>query len=151
MKFTITLLLLIVSEFCFSQIDDHHKNEFGMANSPVLFLQSKEITYGIHFHYVRHIKTSKFGIGLAYERIFDDHKHNTFGVVLAYAPIESWTVSVSPGVTYEGATGDVMPSIHLETTYEFEIGHFHIGPLFEFAIDPEDNHISLGLHLGYGF
>jgi len=135
----------------FSQIDEHHKNEFGMANSPVYFLKSKEISYGIHFHYTRHLNHSKFGIGLAYERIFDKHKHNTFGAVIAYSPLDKLTISASPGFTYEGLTKEFMPALHLETTYEFELGHIHIGPLLEFALDSEDQHISLGLHLGYGF
>jgi len=151
MRHIFTLLVLSYSTLSFSQIDDHHKNEFGMANSPVYFLQSKEIAYGIHFHYTRHLGESKFGVGLAYERIFDEHKHNTFGAVLAFSPIEKWTLSASPGFTYEGLTKEIMPALHLETTYEFELGHFHIGPLFEFALDTEDQHLSLGLHLGYGF
>jgi hypothetical protein len=39
----------------------------------------------------------------------------------------------------------------IETAYEFEIKNFHVGPAFEFAYDPEDFHISLGLHCGFGF
>ena len=34
---------------------------------------------------------------------------------------------------------------------EFEFNNFHIGPVLEFAYDPEDYHISLGLHIGFGF
>ena len=35
--------------------------------------------------------------------------------------------------------------------HEFEIKNIHIGPALEFAYEPEDFHISLGIHLGYGF
>ena len=35
--------------------------------------------------------------------------------------------------------------------YEFEFESFHIGPLLELAYHPEDFHISLGIHVGWGF
>ncbi|MCB0482182.1 MAG: hypothetical protein KDC83_12160 [Flavobacteriales bacterium] len=130
----------------------HHKNEIGMANAPVYFLQDDEFAYGIHFHYVRKLTESKFGIGLGYERIFDDHEHNTFSLVGDYRPIEAWSINVSPGVTYESrAASQLVFSLHIETAYEFELGDFHIGPAAEWAYDTEDIHISLGIHIGYGF
>jgi hypothetical protein len=43
----------------------HHKNEIGIANAPVYFVREKELSYGLHIHYVRNIKSSRFGIGLA--------------------------------------------------------------------------------------
>ncbi len=93
-----------------------------------------------------------FGIGLGYERIFDEHKHNTFGVVASYRPIDPLSLNLSPGVTYEGSESDHLDfALHVEATYEFEISNVHIGPVFEFAYDPEDYHLSLGLHIGYGF
>lgn len=132
---------------------EHHENEIGVANSPVYFVKEKEFTYGLHFHYVRTLKHSKFGVGLGYEKIFDEHEHQTFGVVLAYRPIDAWSLNVSPGVTMEKglAQTELLFALHVETSYEWEIGHFHLGPVFEVAYDPEDYHISLGLHLGYGF
>jgi len=128
---------------------DHHKNEIGVANSPTYFLKEKVFAYGLHCHYVRNI--SKFGIGLGYERIFDEHKHNTFGLVGTYRPIEKLSFNVSPGLTVEDKSSEVNFALHLETAYEFEVMNFHIGPAFEFAYDPEDYHLSLGLHIGYGF
>lgn len=44
-----------------------------------------------------------------------------------------------------------MFTFHIESTYEFEFKNIHLGPAIEFAYDPEDFHISLGLHIGYGF
>ena len=130
---------------------DHHKNEIGIANSPVYFVKEKVFAYGIHIHYVRNIPKSKFGLGLGYERIFDEHKHNTFGIVATYRPIDKLSFNVSPGLTIEDNNPKPNFALHLETSYEFEIKNFHIGPVLEFAYDPEDIHISLGLHVGYGF
>ncbi len=131
---------------------DNHKNEIGIANSPIYIIKEKEFAYGLHAHYIRGLKETKFGIGVGYERIFDEHKHNTIGVILSYAPIEHLALSLSPGITFnDNNASDLNFGLHLETLYEFEIGIFHIGPVAEFAYAVEDYHVSLGLHLGFGF
>ncbi len=130
---------------------EHHKNEIGIANAPVYFVKEQVFAYGLHLHFVRNIPKSKFGFGLGYERIFDQHKHNTFGLVGTYRPIENLNFNVSPGLTFEDGSSTGRFALHLETSYEWEIKNVHIGPAFEFAYDPEDYHISLGLHIGYGF
>ncbi len=97
------------------------------------------------------IGESKFGLGLGYERIFDEHKHNTAGIVGTYRPINRLSFNVSPGLTFEDGEPGGRFALHLESSYEYEIGNFHIGPAAEVAYDPEDYHFSLGLHVGYGF
>ena len=157
--YLIPLLLLFIGQILMAQHDDstehhhsHHKNEIGVANAPVYFIKEKEVAYGLHIHYIRNIKDTKFGVGLGYERIFDEHKHNTIGIVGSYRPISELVFNVSPGVTYEdNESSEINFALHLETSYEFEFDNFHIGPVLEFAYDPEDYHISLGLHVGYGF
>lgn len=133
-------------------LHDQHKNEIGIANAPVYFVNEQEFAYGMHVHYIRHIEDSKFGIGLGYERIFDVHKHNTIGIVASYNPLGAWIVNLSPGLTFEDEeVSELNFALHLESSYEFELGNFHVGPVLELAYDPEDYHISLGIHLGYGF
>ena len=154
--FTIVLSINIfaqTTELSHKETNNHefHKNEIGVANSPVYFVKEKVVSYGIHIHYVRNILKSKFGLGLGFERIFDEHKHNTLGLVATFRPIEKLSFNVSPGLTREGNNPNTSFALHLETSYEFEIHNFHLGPVFEFAYDPEDIHISLGLHIGYGF
>lgn len=131
---------------------EHHQNEIGIANAPVYFVKEKTISYGLHLHYIRKLGESKFGLGAGYERIFDTHEHNTFGLVGCYSPVDKLSLTLSPGITLENVRPcEVNFALHFETVYEFEIKNIHLGPVFEFAYDPEDYHISLGLHIGYGF
>ena len=133
-------------------IEDDHQNELGISNAPVYFLKEKVFAYGLHFHAVHFVNNSKFGIGLGYEHIFDDHRHTTIGFVAAYRPFERLTLNLAPGVTFEADHKDELNfAVHAEAAYEFEIGNFHLGPAAEIAYDPEDIHLSLGLHIGFGF
>lgn len=130
---------------------EHPDSEIGIGNSIVYFAKEKEYAYGFHIHYVKSIPNSKLGIGFGYERIFDDHGHNTFGPELVYRPIEMLSVSLSPGVILEDEHPEAKFAAHIETSYEFELHNFHIGPTIGFAYDKEDHHFSIGIHIGYGF
>ncbi len=148
----LTLLFICLIHTVNAQNHDHHKNEIGIANAPVYFVKEREFSYGLHMHYMHNIPSTKFGIGIGFERIFDQHKHNTVGIVGSYRPIDPLCLIISPGITFEDNDGsEANFALHIESTYEFEINNFHIGPVLEFAYDSEDYHISLGLHLGYGF
>jgi len=159
LKIIIGLLSIGFSQACFSQEGghehehhhDHHNNEFGVANAPVYFLKEKQFSYGLHAHYMRNIIHTRISVGFGYERIFDEHRHHTLGVVFGYRPIEALSINASPGLTFEGGSLSPAFALHIETAYEFEVKNFHIGPAAEFAYDPEDIHLSLGLHIGYGF
>ena len=35
--------------------------------------------------------------------------------------------------------------------HEFELQNFHLGPVIGIAYEPEDYHLSLGIHIAYGF
>lgn len=161
LKFISFLVIFFMSNVLLAQHDhtaeghvhhDHHPNELGIANSAVYFLKEKEVSYGLHIHFVKRIAASKFGAGLAYERIFDEHKHSTYGVVLMFTPINRLNFIVSPGVTLEAESTSPTFALHVETSYEFEVGNnMHIGPALEWAYDKEDIHLSIGLHVGFGF
>jgi hypothetical protein len=157
----LTLLTIIISSNIFAQTSKdtvkstdthgHHKNEIGIAISPAYFIKEKVLTYAMHIHYTHNIPKTKFGLGISFERIFLAPKHSTFGLVLAYKPIEKLSFTLTPGVTYEDENPIALFALHIETAYEFELGSFHIGPALEFAYDPNDYHIGLGIHVGYGF
>ena len=157
-KLTLSLLLLVLISNLKAQnkTEQHHhehpKNEIGIVNAPVYLVKEDALAYSIHVHYLRMIEDSKFGFGLGYERLFNEHDHNTFGIIGMYRPFHGLSFSFSPGLTFEDEdSSELNLALHFETVYEFEFHHFHIGPTLGFAYDPEDYHISLGIHFAYGF
>lgn len=130
----------------------HPKNEIAVANSMVYMGGEDEFAYGLHLHYIRSIKESRFGYGLGYEQIFDDHLHRNIGIVGSFRLVHSLILNVAPGITFIGGeNAEKTFALHVEANYEFEIGDFHIGPLLEYAYSGHGYHISIGLHLAYTF
>jgi hypothetical protein len=140
--------------------DGHEKNhhghasgsfETGLSNSMVYSLYGKELAYGLHVHGIYTFEESPFGLGLGYEMIAGEHLHQTLGLVMCYRPTDPLNLCVSPGVTFEAEHGEISFSAHAEATYEFHLGGLHLGPTLGFAYNPEDLHVSLGLHTGFDF
>ncbi|MCK3685110.1 hypothetical protein [Maribellus sp. YY47] len=154
---------VLVGLFCLQQLgaqehnehgqehEHHHVHEFGISFAPVYFTGEDELSVATHLHYVYNFPHTKFGLGVGYERIFDDHKHNFLGLELEYRPVHPLTIGLSPGFAFEGGHGGEKEfALHFETIYEMEFGAFHIGPLLELAYHPEDFHVSIGVHIGLG-
>ena len=162
-KILFLILLSFIYVFAVAQTHDEqhehehehehsHVHELGFSVAPAMFLSEDEISMAVHLHYVYNFTDTKFGLGLGYERIFDEHKHNFIGVELVYRPLHALTLDLSPGIAFEGEHKDEVDfALHFEIVYEFEFGAFHIGPMTEIAYHPEDWHFSLGVHVGFGF
>ena len=132
--------------------EHHHEHEVGISVGPAWFFNANEAGFATHLHYVYNFPHTKFGLGIGYERIFDEHQHNFFGIELNYRPVHQLTFNLSPGIAYENTHKEEKEfALHFETVYEFEFGSFHIGPMSEIAWHPEDFHVSLGIHIGFGF
>ncbi|MCF8378685.1 MAG: hypothetical protein K9H49_03855 [Bacteroidales bacterium] len=131
---------------------EHPMNEIGIGNSLSYLAGEQKYAYGLHIHLLRAIEHSKFGYGLGYEQIYDEHKHRTLGIIGSYRPISPLMVTVSPGVLFPNEeNAEYNFALHSEIVYEFEIGSFHIGPALEFATTFEEYHIGAGFHVGFGF
>lgn len=131
--------------------EHHHLHEIGVSAAPVYFVKADELSVATHLHYTYYLPNTKFGLGIGYEHIFDEHKHNFIGAEFSYRIIHPLSISLTPGVVFEGEHPDEKDfALHLETAYEFELGAFHVGPAFELAWHSEDYHLSLGLHVGLG-
>lgn len=133
------------------ETEHKHNHEIGISVGPAYFFNEEEFSFATHLHYVYNFSDSKFGLGVGYERIFDEHKHNFVGIEFNYRIVHPLTLSISPGIVWEGAEdGESGFGLHGEAVYEFELGAFHIGPMLEVAWHPEDWHLSVGIHIGLG-
>ena len=166
-KLLILFFALILNYSLFAQDHEHqhndnheydhekehrHNHEIGVSVGPVYFFNEEELSFATHLHYTYSFPESNFGLGVGYERIFDEHKHNFIGIELSYRIVHPLMISISPGVVFEGAeSGEAGFGVHTEVVYEFELGAFHVGPMAELAWHPEDWHLSLGVHIGLGF
>lgn len=128
-----------------------HKNELAVAGTFVHFPDENETAFGMHLHYIRNIANLKFGVGAGFERILDDHGHNTIGLILSYRPVHALSLNLTPAVLFEDKAADYRAALHFEIAYEFIAGPLHLGPIIDFGIDKEDYHVSAGLHMGFGF
>lgn len=137
------------------QHENHHEhpaNEIGIGNFLSYHIGDQEFAYGLHLHYLRAIKDSKFGYGLGYEQVFDEHNHKTVGIIGSYRPLPNLVISLSPGILFPNTESPHSRFIaHSEVVYEFEIRKLHLGPTVEFATSFEEHHLGAGIHLGYAF
>jgi hypothetical protein len=125
----------------------------GISGGVVYNFTEKEAAPGIHIHFIKTLsKSDKLGVGFGYEAIFDDHRHNALSFIIAYRPIDQFSLNLSPGISWLSTEKDsAKPSLHVEALYEWGIGIFHVGPLVGVASNFEDFHGSVGLHLAIGF
>ncbi len=132
--------------------DHDHRFDLGGSAGLVYLLGEKEFAFGMHWHGLVTVGEGPWALGLGYERLFDEHAHNTVGAMVQYRITHRWSVNVSPGIAFSGEDpGHVVPAGHMETAYEFVLGPMHLGPAAEVAFDPEDVHFTVGVHLGFGF
>jgi hypothetical protein len=131
---------------------DHPANEIGLGNYLSYLAGEQEFAYSMHIHYLRSFEESRFGAGIGYEQIFDEHRHRSLTFVGAFRPAHPLVLSLAPGVLFGTQEHPgIRFTLHAEAVYEFEISHFHIGPALEFATTFDEYHIGVGLHVAYAF
>lgn len=155
-KIAILIVFLFGCSRLFAQGHEHHLNfpyEVGVSNGIVYSFSEEEFAYGLHAHAIKNFGISKkVGVGIGYEAIFGDHKHDAFSILLHYMLTDHFSVNLAPGLIFlESQPNQSRFALHTEALYEFEIGAFHIGPLIGVSINSEDYHASLGLHMALGF
>lgn len=133
-------------------LHEHPKNEIGLGNYLSYLVGENEIAYAIHVHYLRSFEGSRFGAGIGYEHILDEHRHRSLTVIGTFRPASPLVLSLAPGILF-GTQEEpgIRFALHTEAVYEFEIGHFHLGPALEFATSFDEYHIGIGLHFAYAF
>ncbi len=171
-KFFLSILLLSLSIFpawAQTNVDDHdhdqdhshdhqhtdtHRYHIGFGGAGTYVFGEDMLAPGVHVHFIRQYgKQHKWGIGLGYEGILDEHIHNGLNLLLNYRPLPFLTLNAGPGLVigkHDGET-EISPAFHTEAVFEFNLAGFHVGPMVGYGIDNEHSHVSVGVHIGIGF
>lgn len=132
---------------------DAHKYHIGVGAATAYIKGEAGLLPAVHFHFIRQVgHNNRWGLGLGYEVIFDNHLHNGLNLLVNYHPLNQLSVNTGPGIILSEHKGhrEVTPSFHTEVVYEFNLKRIHIGPMGGFGFDKEDTHFSLGVHVGFG-
>jgi hypothetical protein len=157
-RFTLCLFSFIIVNVGYSQdIDSHsdhdheHTNEIGIGVGLVNTLGEEGQGFGFHLHYLRAFgEKQRFSLAPGFEGIFDEHRHYAFNLSLGYRPWHPFYIAIAPGIAIDDE-GHSEFITHFEILYEFEFQQFHIGPMIEFGIAKDEQHIMTALHAGYSF
>ena len=156
-KIKIIFLVLIIN-FLIGQIDHEHNhehnNEMSIAIGVVPNHEEQENNIGLHIHYIKGIgEDNDFGLGISFETILDEHKHNSMSIIGSYHFNNGFSIAYAPGILVTENEEIVATELtqHFEFCYEFEFEIFHIGPQFDIGFEKEEIHFMLGLHLGFDF
>ena len=154
----LTTLFLVAPVSIFAQIDGHadehqHPWELGGALGAVYSIKESHIAPGLHAHLLKNLGEEKrFGVGLGFETILDEHHHLNFGIPLNYNTMNGFVFTATPGVLFKRELEwEMDPSVHVEILYEFTFEHYHLGPMVEIALAANDYHFMLGFHVGFGW
>lgn len=131
---------------------EHPLNEIGIGNYLSFLAGEQEFAYSLHIHVLRFFEGSRIGAGLGYEQIFDEHRHRSLTMLGAFRLSSPLVLTLGPGILFgtQENPGNRF-TMHAELVYEFEIGHFHLGPALDFATTFDEYHIGAGLHVAYAF
>jgi hypothetical protein len=134
--------------------EDPHKYHFGFATVASHIIGESGIAPGFHVHFVRQMgKANRWGLGLGYETVADEHWHNSLNLLANYRPVSFLSILAGPGLSLKKHEGDfeALPAFHTEAVFEFNLKGLHAGPLLGYGFDKEESHFSIGFHVGFGF
>ena len=154
--FLLTLIIPLLRAQSEHQEHDHfHQHEISIASAPAFFFgeEAGSVAWGLHAEYAQRLGEKRWALGAAYEHLWDDHQHRTYGLNFQYSPGYHTHLSFEPGITTELHDGvrEWIPTFHMEFAYEWEIGFLDVGPYAEVAVEPHAQHLSAGLHVALPF
>jgi hypothetical protein len=132
---------------------DVHKYHVGVGGAATYLISESKFAPGVHVHFIRQFgHQNRWGLGLGYETIFDEHQHNGVNLLVNYHPLKHLSVNAVPGIIFTEHDGEKerKPAFHTEAVYEFNVGKLHLGPMVGFGFDEEHSHFSVGVHAGMG-
>jgi len=160
---TITLVAVFGFALCGPAAGEeppHHNHAHGTAGYELgvsagrVSLDEGEEAFGVHVHLLKRLGAEgvkrHFAAGLSTEIIFGDHKHYAAMFSLAAHPWRGLTLSIAPGIEWAEHDGERESNYatHLEAIYVIEVGEFDIGPAVAYSTTGEEEHHTIGVHLG---
>ena len=109
------------------------KKGFGLADLGAIALgivpdhEDEESKLGLHLHYVKGIgEHNQYGIGISFETIFDEHKHNSISLIGTCHFDNGFSIAYAPGILFAEHDGETEEEFtqHFELYYEFELEQF---------------------------
>jgi hypothetical protein len=151
------ILTSVLNFNAYGQSTDHeheeHKHHIGFLIGSVYNLTEERnlLGLGFEYEYVLPFWNRLFGIGLASEVVFDEHKHYVFSLLVPVHLTREISLFVAPGIMFiEQDEIETRFAIHFGAEYEFDLKKYFIAPEFEIAFAGDDIHIMLGIHIGFG-
>lgn len=163
-KLSIFTLFFLLAYFQATAQHDHshehdHVNDevqnyhLGLGVGAASFSGENDIAPAIHVHFLRRISNeSNWSVGLGYEGIIQESWHNGVNLLLNYRPFHFLSFNIGPGIVTEKEDDEreFLPALHAESVFEFHVSGIHFGPMVGWGINKEHQHISLGVHIGFG-
>ena len=128
--------------------------EFGISVGYVYLKEEKDEGTAVHAHLMKRLSDEGFqrffSVGFGVETIFTKEKHYGAMVTVAVHPWDNTVFSVSPGIEWEEHEGETKSgyATHIEAAYVFEASHYHLGPVVGYSKTEDDEHYTIGVHLG---
>jgi hypothetical protein len=132
---------------------DDHKYHIGIGLAATKIVGENVLAPGFHLHFIRQLgHENRWGLGLGYEAIADEHWHNGVNLLLNYRPLKFVSLITGPGLVFSSHDGEfeALPAFHTEMVFEFNVRGLHVGPMIGYGLDKEDSHFSVGVHIGIG-
>lgn len=139
------LLSFLLGVFSLSFSETHGGIELGLGVGKTYLEKESSWATFTHIHITKDFYEKIFA-GLSFEHIFDEHEHGILSLAFGYR-FSQLSLSYMPGFYLYGGSGLVH---HIELVYTLEFKGIHFGPLISASFG-EENHYSVGLHLGYSF
>lgn len=128
--------------------------EIGISVGYTYLKEEKEDSVNLHLHAMKQLSgegiQKYLSVGFGVETIFADEKHYGAMISLGVHPCRNLVFTISPG--WEWAKHDGVwesgYATHFEATYLFEGAGFHYGPVVSYSKTQDDQHYTVGIHIG---
>ena len=126
----------------------YHVDEVGFGVAPVFNMtEEEEPGTALHAHYIHHLGRTTLGLGADVEYVLADHEHTSFMALIQWSPHPYTHLVLAPGL-FHATHGPWDPAVHLEAYQDFHWHGMAIGPFMEWAFEPGQQQMELGVHLG---